>query len=250
MSPASAPRRAAPPRRPSAASARPVIWTPSILAADFGRLAEQVAAAEAGGAARFQVDIMDGAFVPNISMGPMFVGALRRLTTKPIEAHLMTARPQDWIVAAAQEGADWIIVHAESTPHLHRMLETVVEAGARPAVALNPDTPLVVLEECLPTVGAVAGAAVGMVLLMTVNPGFGGQRFIPAVLDKVARLRHIVAARGLDCDIEIDGGVEPETILAARRAGANNFVAGSAVFGHPQGPAAGLAALRRSLQRA
>lgn len=218
---------------------RPVIWTPSILAADFGHLAEQVRAAEAGGADRFQVDIMDGRFVPNISMGPMFVAALRRLTTRPIEAHLMTARPQDWIGPAAEAGAGWIIVHAEATPHLNRMLEMIAAAGARPAVALNPDTPLVALEECL--------AAAAMVLLMTVNPGFGGQRFIPAVLDKIRRLRAAIAARGLDCDIEIDGGVEADTVAAARQAGANNFVAGSAVFGHPGGPAAGLAALRQAL---
>lgn len=220
-------------------AARPVIWTPSILAADFGHLADQVRAAEAGGADRFQVDIMDGQFVPNISMGPMFVAALRRLTAKPIEAHLMTARPQDWIAAAAEAGAHWILVHAESTPHLNRMIESIQEAGARPAVALNPDTPLVALEECLP--------AAGMILQMTVNPGFGGQRFIPAVLAKLRRLRDMIVARGLDCDIEIDGGVEADTIAAAREAGANNFVAGSAVFGHAGGPAAGLEALRRAL---
>lgn len=218
---------------------RPVIWTPSILAADFGHLAEQVRAAEAGGADRFQVDIMDGHFVPNISMGPMFVAALRRLTTKPIEAHLMTSRPQDWIGPAAEAGANWILVHAETTAHLNRLIESVREAGARPGVVLNPDTPLVALEECLP--------AVGMILQMTVNPGFGGQRFIVEVLDKLRRLREKILAARLDCDIEIDGGVEADTISAAREAGANNFVAGSAVFGHAEGPAAGLKALRRAL---
>ncbi len=232
-----------PSARPSATepAARPLIWTPSILAADFGHLADQVAAAEAGGADRFQVDIMDGCFVPNISMGPMFIAALRRLTSRPIEAHLMTARPQDWIAPAAAAGANWIIVHAEATPHLNRMIEGIGETGARPAVALNPDTPLVELEECLP--------ALGMVLLMTVNPGFGGQRFIPSVLGKIARLRQMISSRRLACDIEIDGGVDAETIGAAWESGANNFVAGSAVFGHAQGPAAGLAALRHALRR-
>lgn len=229
-----------PPPRPG--SRLPNLLVPSILAADFGRLAEQVAAADQGGADRFQVDIMDGHFVPNISMGPMFVAALRRLTRLPIEAHLMTARPQDWIAPVAQAGADWIIVHAEATVHLDRMVESIVEAGARPAVALNPASPLDWIEEILPRVG--------MVLQMTVNPGFGGQRFIAPVLDKLRRLRRRIAALNLDCALEIDGGVEVDTIAAAAQAGANVFVAGSAVFAHHGGPAAALAALRAALASA
>lgn len=222
-------------------SPRPQLLVASILAADFSRLGEQVRAAAAGGADRFQVDIMDGRFVPNISMGPMFVAALRPLTQLPIEAHLMTSRPGDWVEPCAQAGADWIIVHAESTPHLERVLASVAEAGARPAVALNPGSPLCLIEEVLPRVG--------MVLQMTVNPGFGGQRFLPAMLDKLPRLRALLDRRHPDCDIEIDGGVEVHTIAAAARAGANVFVAGSAVFGDPAGPAAGLAALRAPLSR-
>lgn len=211
----------------------------SILAADFSRLGQQMATAAEAGADRFQVDIMDGHFVPNISMGPMFVAQARAHTTLPIEAHLMVSHPEQWISAVAAAGANWIIVHAESTVHLNRCVALVREAGARPAVALNPASPLVLLEEVLPELT--------MVLLMTVNPGFGGQQFIPAVLDKIQRLRARLAVVNPECEIEVDGGVEADTIGLARRAGANAFVAGTAIFGHPQGIAAGVAALRAGL---
>lgn len=213
---------------------------PSILSADFTRLGEEIEAAVAAGADRLQVDIMDGHFVPNISMGPMFVAAARaRAPRLPLEAHLMTTHPERWVGPCADAGASVIIVHAEAAGHLHSVLAQIADAGAQPAVALNPDSPLALIEEALDQVA--------MVLLMTVEPGFGGQRFIVSVLDKIRRLRGQLDAQGRACDIEVDGGVEAATIGAARQAGANVFVAGSAVFGHPGGCAAGLTALRREL---
>ncbi|MGH9475055.1 MAG: ribulose-phosphate 3-epimerase [Terriglobales bacterium] len=213
---------------------------PSILSADFGHLASELAAAAGAGADRFQVDIMDGHFVPNLSMGPMFLAATRRHVAQPIEAHLMVSRPEQWVRPCAQAGANVIIVHAEATVHLHSLLQQIRDAGAAPGVALNPGSPLALIEESLDQAA--------LVLLMTVEPGFGGQALIPGVLGKIQRLRQHLDQRGLDCDIEVDGGIEAATIAAARRAGANLFVAGSAVFGHPQGPAAGLEVLRAALQ--
>ncbi|TAN21082.1 MAG: ribulose-phosphate 3-epimerase [Acidobacteria bacterium] len=221
------------------AAKRAVQLVPSILSADFGCLERELAAAAAAGADRFQVDIMDGHFVPNISMGPMFVAATRRFTTLPIETHLMVSRPEQWVTSCAQAGANVIIVHAEATVHLHSLLASIRKAGAQPAVALNPDSPLALIEEALDQVA--------LVLLMTVEPGFGGQAFISSVLPKIARLRQVLDARGLVCDIEVDGGIEPSTIAEARAAGANIFVAGSAVFGHPQGATAGVNTLRAAL---
>ena len=227
---------------------RPVHLVPSILSADFGRLGEELRAAAEAGADRFQVDIMDGHFVPNLSMGPMFVAAVRKHCPRPlpIEAHLMVARPEQWIAPVAAAGADVIIVHAEATVHLHSLLQQIAAAGARAAVALNPATPLEAIDEAL---SPRATTPLAMVLLMTVEPGFGGQALIPAVLDKIGRLRARLDERGLECDIEVDGGVEAATIGAARAAGANVFVAGSAVFGHAGGAKAGIAALRKALAR-
>lgn len=221
------------------AAKRAVQLVPSILSADFGCLERELTAAVTAGADRFQVDIMDGHFVPNISMGPMFVAATRRFTTLPIEAHLMVSRPEQWVAPCAQAGANVIIVHAEATVHLHSLLASIRKAGAQPAVALNPNSPLALIDEALDQVA--------LVLLMTVEPGFGGQAFITSVLPKITRLRQMLDSRSLACDIEVDGGVEASTIAQARAAGANVFVAGSAVFGHPQGPAAGLDALRAAL---
>jgi len=215
---------------------------PSILSANFGCLERELAAAEAAGADRFQVDIMDGHFVPNISMGPMFVAATRAHTGLPIEAHLMVSRPEQWVEAVAQAGADVVIVHAEASRHLHSLLRQIEAAGARPAVALNPASPLALIEEVLDQVA--------LVLLMTVEPGFGGQTFIEGVCGKIARLRQRLEAEGRDCDIEVDGGVDAATIGRARAAGANVFVAGSAVFGHRGGVAAGMAELRGALREA
>jgi len=218
---------------------RPLHLVPSILSADFAHLGRGVAAAVEAGADRFQVDIMDGHFVPNISMGPMFVAAVRALTSLPVEAHLMVSRPELWVEPAARAGADVIIVHAEATVHLHRLLGQIAAAGARPAVALNPASPLALIEEVLDQLS--------MVLAMTVEPGFGGQAFIESVLAKIQRLRHRLDAASLDCDIEVDGGIDASTIARARHAGANVFVAGTSVFSAPGGPAAGLAALRHAL---
>jgi ribulose-phosphate 3-epimerase len=216
-------------------SRRRPLLVPSILSADFTRLGEHVAAAERAGADRFQIDIMDGHFVPNLSMGPMFVAALRGITRLPLEAHLMVSRPEQWVDPVAAAGADVIIVHAEATVHLHSLLAHIAASGKQPAVALNPATPLELISEVLDQVK--------MVLLMTVEPGFGGQAFIASVLDKIHRLRHVYGG-----GIEVDGGVEPDTIALAYAAGANVFVAGSSVFSHPQGPAAGLAALRHAVE--
>lgn len=220
----------------------PVRMVPSILAADFGRLGEEVERATQTGADRLQIDIMDGHFVPNISMGPMFVETVRRFTRLPLEAHLMVSRPEEWVEPAARAGADIIIVHAEATPHLHRVLESITALGARPAVAINPASPLALIEEVL--------EQVSLVLQMTVNPGFGGQKFIPAVLGKIHRLRQRLNECNPDCDIEVDGGIDIETIGRAHAAGANVFVAGSSVFNAKQGVPEAMAALRKALQPA
>jgi ribulose-phosphate 3-epimerase len=196
---------------------------PSILSADFGRLAEEVRAAEAAGADWIHVDVMDGRFVPNITIGPVVVGAVRKATQLPIDAHLMIVEPEKYVEAFAKAGADVISVHAEVSPHLHRTLQAIRGAGAKPAVALNPATPLSAVEWVL--------GDCEMVLLMTVNPGFGGQRYIDACTDKVRQLRAVAAARGQALDIEVDGGINPDTVTAAAAAGANVFVAGTAVFG-------------------
>ncbi len=203
--------------------ALPLRIAPSILSADFGRLAEEVRAVEAAGADLIHVDVMDGRFVPNITIGPLVVEAVRRVTKLPIDCHLMIVEPEKYVADFARAGADLVSVHAEVSPHLHRTLQAIRAAGARPAVALNPSTSL----ECL---DYVLGDC-EMVLLMTVNPGFGGQRYIPAVTEKVRRLRALADARGQARDIEVDGGVKPDTIAEVAAAGANVFVAGSAVFG-------------------
>ncbi|MGH9481643.1 MAG: ribulose-phosphate 3-epimerase [Terriglobales bacterium] len=218
---------------------RPLHLVPSILSANFGCLERDLAAAVAAGADRFQVDIMDGHFVPNISMGPMFVAATRAHTLLPIEAHLMVSRPEQWVEEVAKAGADVVIVHAEATHHLCSLLRQIAAAGTRPAVALNPASPLALIEEAL--------GEVGMVLLMTVEPGFGGQQLVESVLPKIRKLRQRLEASGRDCDIEVDGGIDGQTIGRARAAGANVFVAGSSVFAHPDGIAAGMRELRAGL---
>jgi ribulose-phosphate 3-epimerase len=201
----------------------PIRIAPSILASDFGRLAEEVRAAEAAGADWIHVDVMDGRFVPNITIGPLIVEAVRRATKLPIDAHLMILEPEKYVEAFAKAGADVISVHAEASPHLHRTLQVIRGAGARPAVALNPATSLSAVEWVL--------GDCEMVLVMTVNPGFGGQRYIDACTDKVRKLRALAAARGQALDIEVDGGINPDTVALSAAAGANVFVAGTAVFG-------------------
>ena len=201
----------------------PIRVAPSLLSADFGRLAEEVRAAEAAGADLIHLDVMDGRFVPNITVGPLVVEAVRRATRLPVDAHLMIVEPERYVEAFVRAGADLVSVHAEVSPHLHRTLQAIRAAGGRPAVALNPATPLSALDHVL--------GDCEMVLVMTVNPGFGGQQYIQACTGKVRRLREMADARGQKLDIEVDGGIKPETVGPVAAAGANVLVAGTAVFG-------------------
>lgn len=211
---------------------------PSILSADFTCLGEQVREAEAGGAQRIQIDVMDGHFVPNITMGPMVVEATRRSTRLPLEAHLMITNPQDYIEAFAKAGADVIIVHQEVCPHLHRVIQQIKATGKQVGVALNPSTPIWVLQDVL--------SLLDLVLIMTVNPGFGGQDFIPEMLPKIANMRQVLTQRRLSCDIEVDGGIHEKTIPQVIRAGANLLVAGSAVYNEQESVAQALTRLRNA----
>lgn len=195
---------------------------PSILAADFLRLGEQIAETEAAGAATIHVDVMDGRFVPNISLGLPVMRAVRRGTQLPVEAHLMIVEPEKYAVAFAEAGADIVTVHVEATPHLNRLLTAIREAGATPGVTLNPATPLVMIEEVLPLVGVV--------LVMTVNPGFGGQKYLAGSTERIRRLARLRDTHGYDFLIEGDGGLDAETIGEATAAGLDLVVAGSAVF--------------------
>lgn len=215
---------------------------PSILSADFGRLGEQVKEAQSAGADRLQIDVMDGRFVPNITVGPLVVEAVRRATSLPLEAHLMIVEPERYIGDFAQAGADIIIVHQEASPHLHRTIEQIKRLGKRAGVAINPATPLASLQEILDDID--------LVLCMTVDPGFGGQQFITSVLSKIARLRAMIQQHGAHCDLEVDGGIHSETAPQAVRAGANVLVAGSAAYGDRDGVAAGIQRLRNAIAAA
>jgi ribulose-phosphate 3-epimerase len=195
---------------------------PSILSADFRRLGEEVAAVTAAGADYIHVDVMDGHFVPNITIGPLVVEAARRSTHLPLDVHLMISEPDRYLEDFVRAGANLISVHVEVLPHLHRTLQRLRELGVKASATLNPSTPLVTIEHVL--------EQLDMVLLMSVNPGFGGQEFISAVIPKIRDLRRIIDERGLTVDVEVDGGINAETIGAVARAGADVFVAGSAVF--------------------
>lgn len=201
----------------------PIRIAPSILSADFGRLADEIRAVEIAGADVIHVDVMDGRFVPNITIGPLVVEAVRKVTKLPIDAHLMIVEPERYVEAFAKAGADIVSVHAEVSPHLHRTLQAIRAAGARPAVALNPSTPLSAVDWVI--------ADCEMVLLMTVNPGFGGQKYIEACTEKIRALRALADARNPALDIEVDGGVKPDIAAIVAGAGANVLVAGTAVFG-------------------
>ena len=195
---------------------------PSILSADFSKLGEEIAIIEQGGADYIHIDVMDGHFVPNISFGLPVISAIRDKTQLPFDVHLMIDNPMDFIDDFVKAGADSITVHVEVLPHLHRAIQYIKDKGVSAGVALNPSTPLNVLDYVLEDVD--------MILLMTVNPGFGGQRFIPAILNKIAQLRKRLDERGLKTDIQVDGGVYIDNIHEIAKAGANIFVAGAAIF--------------------
>ncbi|HEY1353614.1 MAG TPA: ribulose-phosphate 3-epimerase [Ktedonobacteraceae bacterium] len=214
-------------------------FVPSILSADFTRLADQVQAAEAAGAQRIQIDVMDGHFVPNITMGPLIVEAVRRCTSLPLEAHLMITNPQDFLEPFARAGADVLIVHQEACAHLHRAIQQIKACGKQAGVALNPSTPVSLLVDIL--------GMLDLVLIMTVNPGFGGQDFIPATLPKISRLRQMIDARELPIDIEVDGGIHEQTVPLVVKAGATLLVAGSAVYNERESVEQAMARLRRAI---
>ena len=195
---------------------------PSILSADFTRLGEEVKNVDDAGADYIHIDVMDGHFVPNITIGPLIVRAVRSVTRLPLDVHLMISNPDHFIEEFARAGADIITIHAEAVNHLHRSIQAVRKAGARPGVSLNPATPIQMIEYILDDLD--------MVLIMTVNPGFGGQEFISEVIPKIERLREIIDKRGLNIEIEVDGGIKPENINKVSTAGGGIFVAGSAIF--------------------
>lgn len=208
-------------------SRSPTLIAPSILSADFGRLAEEVNAVEAAGADWIHVDVMDGRFVPNITIGPLVTRAVRQATKLPIDVHLMIVEPERYIASFIQAGADRISVHAEASPNLYRTLQQIRDGGAKAGVVLNPHTPEDHLRYVL--------GNTDLVLVMSVNPGFGGQTFIPSVLPKIRSLRAMIDAEGLDVRLEVDGGVSPATAREITLAGADVLVAGSAIFSNPPG---------------
>ncbi|MDP9023380.1 MAG: ribulose-phosphate 3-epimerase [Actinomycetota bacterium] len=221
------------PRQPTGRGAQIV---PSVLPADFSRLGEDARLLEKAGADRIQWDVMDGHFVPNLTFGPDIIAGTRDQVSLGFEAHLMVANPDRLLDRYVEAGCELIIVHAETTPHLHRTLGAIAELGARTGVALNPATPLTAVEHVLDLMD--------LLLVMTVNPGFGGQDYIATMEPKIAAARALIDRSGHDIEIEVDGGVSPDTIAGAARAGANIFCAGSAVFGHEGGPEAAIPRLR------
>ncbi len=213
---------------------------PSILSADFGRLAEEIAAAEEGGADWIHVDVMDGHFVPNITIGPLIAAAARRATRLPLDTHLMIEKPERYISAFADAGVDILTVHVEASVHLHRTIEAIHQAGMKAGVALNPATSVETVREI--------AADVDLILVMSVNPGFGGQKFIPSSLNKIRTIRSLIEATGSKAELEVDGGVGPGTIRDVVAAGATACVAGAAVFNREATVGANIDALRRQAE--
>jgi len=213
---------------------------PSILSADFTRLGADLSACESAGADWIHVDVMDGRFVPNLTMGPVVVEACRRATKLPLDVHLMIEEPERHIEAFAKAGASHITVHVETCPHLHRTIEQIKSLGCKAGVTLNPSTPASAIEPML--------SLVDLVLVLTVNPGFSGQKFIPEVLPKIVSLRRALDEIGSSAWLEVDGGLSSATLPEVQKAGADAFVSGSSIFQHPQGIAAGIEALRSSLR--
>ena len=205
---------------------RSLMIAPSILSADFTRLGDEIRAVEAAGADVIHVDVMDGHFVPNITIGPLVVRAVRAVTDLPVDVHLMITDPARYLKDFIDAGADWVTVHVEACVHLHRTLACIKDLGRKAGAVLNPATSLTTLENVL--------AEVDLVMLMSVNPGFGGQSFIPSAIDKIRRLRQMLDAVNPGAGIEVDGGIGPATIGAVAEAGANIFVAGSAIYGQAE----------------
>ena len=214
---------------------------PSILSADFGRLGEQVIEATRAGADYIHVDVMDGHFVPNITVGPLVVAAIRPYTNLPLDVHLMIESPEKYIQQFAQAGANIITVHVEVCPHLHRVVESIKELGVKAGVSLNPSTPLTAVDEVL--------SALDLVLLMSVNPGFGGQQFIESTVGKIARLRNRLDELGLAAELEVDGGINAEIAPRVAKAGARVLVAGAAVFNKKEGVSQALGRIRENLRK-
>jgi len=217
---------------------QPIKIAPSILAADFAHLAEAVESAEAAGVDYIHVDVMDGHFVPNISIGPPVVRSLRQVTPLPLDVHLMISDPLRYASAFAEAGADVLTVHVEATPHLHRILQRIRDLGVRPGVSLNPATPAASISEILNDVA--------LVLVMTVNPGYGGQAFIEHTLRKIAQVREMLDSAGSAAELEVDGGIGPQTAERVVAAGATVLVAGTAIFGAPEGVPAAVSAIRQA----
>lgn len=214
---------------------------PSVLSADFGQLHQQVREVAQAGADGIHLDVMDGRFVPNITIGPFIVEAVRKATTLPLDVHLMIVEPEKYISDFAKAGADIISVHQEACPHLHRAIQQIKGAGKKAGVVLNPSTPLATLEEVI--------SDADLILLMSVNPGFGGQSFIASSVAKVRRLRRMLNDRNAQAELEIDGGIDSETAPRVVTAGATMLVAGSAVFRAEGGPAEGVRKLRESIRQ-
>ena len=213
--------------------------SPSILSADLTRLGAEIQACEAAGADAIHIDVMDGRFVPNITFGPDIVAACRKVTSLPLDVHLMIVEPEKHLKTFVNAGADYLTVHYETCPHIHRTLQTIRELGVKPGLTFNPGTPVESLE--------LLAELVELVLIMSVNPGFGGQTFIPQAIRKIQQTRAILDAHDSKAIVQVDGGITAATIRANYEAGARNFVAGTAVFKHPEGIASGVRALREAL---